>query len=196
MSSKILLLASVMLAILLTVSWQAFAGDSYETAKYEVVSSEGSYEVRDYPELKIVVTSMASDAQSDSGSFMRLFRYISGENEEGKKIAMTTPVFMQPNADDEKGQMGFVLPAKVAEAGAPSPGKEDVSITVRPKGKFAVYQFSGRMDKALSKSAQSKLEDWMKEQGLTGTGQPEFAGYDPPWIPEPMRRNEVLIRLK
>jgi hypothetical protein len=36
----------------------------------------------------------------------------------------------------------------------------------------------------------------MNDKGLTGDGDAEFAGYDPPWTPGPFRRNEILIRLK
>jgi hypothetical protein len=34
----------------------------------------------------------------------------------------------------------------------------------------------------------------MSQKGLAGDDV-EFAGYDPPWTPGPLRRNEVLIRL-
>jgi hypothetical protein len=36
----------------------------------------------------------------------------------------------------------------------------------------------------------------MNNKALIGDGDAEFAGYDPPWTPGPLRRNEILIRLK
>jgi len=35
----------------------------------------------------------------------------------------------------------------------------------------------------------------MKSQGFEGEPQAEAAGYDPPFTPGPLRRNEILIRL-
>jgi hypothetical protein len=36
----------------------------------------------------------------------------------------------------------------------------------------------------------------MNDRELVGDGDAEFAGYDPPWTSGPLRRNEILIRLK
>ena len=64
-------------------------------ARYRVVSSDGAFEVRDYADLTLVTTAMRFDAQGNDGSFSRLFRYISGDNRQQQKVAMTTPVFME-----------------------------------------------------------------------------------------------------
>jgi hypothetical protein len=36
----------------------------------------------------------------------------------------------------------------------------------------------------------------MKTKGLEGVSVAESAGYDPPFTPGPLRRNEVLIRIQ
>jgi len=43
----------------------------------------------------VVATTTRIDAQGRDGSFMKLFRYISGANESDQKISMTTPVLMR-----------------------------------------------------------------------------------------------------
>jgi hypothetical protein len=43
---------------------------------------------------------------------------------------------------------------------------------------------------------ESKLREWLKARGLEAEPTAERAGYDPPFTPPPLRRNEVLIRLK
>ncbi len=126
---------------------------------------------------------------------MRLFRYISGDNESDQKIETTTPVFMEPDGPDSKGGMGFVIPQQIAEPGAPEPKASDVAIRKRESGRFAVIRFSGVMDARKAEAQELKLREWLKARGIEGEETCERAGYDPPFTPGPLRRNEVLIRL-
>ncbi len=184
----------------------------YESAEYKLIESDGNFEVREYPDLMLVATTTKIDAQGRDGSFMKLFRYISGANESEQKISMTTPVFMQEssvesgNQADAEVRMGFVMPKEVASGGVPSPTGADVSVHKRAGGRFAVIRFSGRLDAKLAKESEAKLRAWMETKGLVaddtaptsdilGSGV-ESAAYDPPFTPGPLRRNEVLIRLK
>ena len=59
-----------------------------------MVRSAGKFELRDYPALTVVETTMAQHRHGADGSFNRLFTFITGRNEAKQKIAMTTPVFM------------------------------------------------------------------------------------------------------
>jgi len=169
----------------------------YESAEYTVVESDGKFEVRQYPDLTLVATTTQIDAQGRDGSFMKLFRYISGANESDQKISMTTPVFMQQDQADAKVEMGFVMPKKVATEGVPAPTGEGVTVRKRAGGRFAVLRFSGRLDAKLAKESEAKLRDWMESKGLVAAeAEVETASYDPPFTPGPLRRNEILIRLK
>ena len=91
----------------------------YESAEYKVIESDGSFEIREYPDLMLVATDSKMDSQGRDGSFMRLFRYISGANEAEQKIAMTTPVFMEGEIGKSDVSMGFVMPKEVAAEGRP-----------------------------------------------------------------------------
>ncbi len=191
----------VSLAVAGVFAWTTMARAAYETAEYQVVESDGKFEVREYPDLVLVATATKLDAQGRDGSFMRLFRYISGENQSEQKISMTTPVFMENDEADSRVQMGFVMPKEVASKGAPAPTGEQVDIRKRAGGRFAVVRFSGQLTFKRAKESETSLRDWMKTKGLVaadstdGSGV-ETAGYDPPFTPGPLRRNEVLIRLK
>lgn len=165
----------------------------YETAAYETVEKEGKFEIRNYEELRVVTTAMSGDDRN--GSFGRLFRYISGENEGERKIAMTTPVFMPGTEDGSMEEMQFVVPRDVAQAGAPDPKNEKVDLASVAGGKFAALRFSGRLDKKEAAGKLAELRAELEKRGLKAVGDPVFAGYDPPWTPGPMRRNEVLLRL-
>jgi hypothetical protein len=175
--------------------WKLTARGLYESAEYAVLESDGAFEIREYPPLMMVTTNMQFEAQGNDGSFMRLFRYISGANDADQKVAMTTPVFMQPVADETAGQMGFVIPRKVAAEQIPEPSGGSVQIRERVGGRFAVVRFNGRLNRGTFAAAEERLRSWLMARGLRGKAEVETAGYDPPWTPGPLRRNEVLIRL-
>ena len=176
--------------------WKITARNAYESAEYTVVESDSPFEIREYPDLLMATTNMKFKSQGNDGSFMRLFRYISGANDTEQKVAMTTPVFMETETGNKKSQMAFVLPQKVAEKRVPEPSNEKVQIQKRVGGRFAVIRFKGRINSQSVAKAEESLRKWMKNKGLIGIGDIESAGYDPPWTPGPLRRNEVLIRLK
>lgn len=166
----------------------------YETASYDVVKKEGSFEVRNYKAHVVVTTPMKGDGQNQS--FGRLFKYISGENEGAKKIKMTTPVFMPATSEGQPGEMQFVVPGDVAASGAPTPSDSSVKLSSMSGGKYAALKYSGRSDAGERAGKLKELRAKLAAEGLTAIGTPIYAGYDPPWTPGPMRRNEVLIRVK
>jgi DNA gyrase inhibitor GyrI len=195
------LITAVVIVAIAYLGWKMTARGNYESAEYTAIETDGPFEIREYPDLMLASTAMKFESQGDDGSFNRLFQYISGENADHQKVAMTTPVFMEPENPDSRdqkteAQMGFVIPKKVAQQSIPNPDNQNVQIRKREGGRFAVMRFAGRMnDKTLSE-AQDKLRKWMETKELTGASGAEFAGYDPPWTPGPLRRNEVLIRLR
>jgi len=111
-------------------------------------------------------------------------------------VAMTTPVFMQPEEGQTSAQMGFVMPKKIAADQAPQPLGTDVQIRERRGGRFAVIRFAGRLNRNSIAQAEERLRSWMAAEGFDGEETAESAGYDPPWTPGPLRRNEVLVRLR
>lgn len=187
--------AAILLASLSYFGWKFTARSAYESAQYEVMQSEGVCEVRDYPDLMLARTPMRDISQGDDGSFMRLFRFISGDNQGKQKIAMTVPVFMERDAQQENASMGFVVPSDVTGKGIPQPLHEEVEISQRAGGRFAVIRFSGPLNDSTRREQERLLREWMSSRNLRGLDNTETAGYDPPWTPNPFRRNEILIKL-
>jgi hypothetical protein len=145
---RIIYLGIVSVVILLAYfAWKLTARSAYESAEYTILESDSPFETREYPDLQTATTNMQFKSQGDDGSFMRLFRYISGANEQEQRVAMTTPVLMEPEADSTYGQMGFVIPKNVAEQRVPEPTSEQVHIRKRAGGRFAVIRFAGRMNR-------------------------------------------------
>lgn len=190
------LIVAVLLVVAGSFVWNMTARAAYESAEYTVVEADGPFETREYPDLMLVTTDMRVLSQGGDGSFMRLFRYISGGNEADQKVAMTTPVFMEETAQAASGRMAFVIPKDVAAEGAPKPNARDVQIRTREGGRFGVLRFAGRMDARSAEKAEGRLKSWLERKGLPFQDEAEYAGYDPPWTPGPLRRNEVLFRLE
>ena len=172
------------------------ADEEYESAEYQVVESEGKFEIREYPDLMLAATTTRQIGGNSSG-FMKLFRYISGANDSKQKIAMTTPVFMESQDEGASSQMGFVMPKEVANAGVPKPTGAQVDVRKRAGGRFAVVRLPGRMTDRAVEEGEAELRSWMESKGLVADASAvETAVYDPPFTPVSQRRNELLIRLK
>ena len=163
---------------------------AYESAPYKVVRADGKFELRDYPALTVVETPMASANGSD-GSFMRLFRFITGANEGKQKIAMTTPVFMSGSSTNLT--MAFVLPAKMNNAAVPKPADGALTVRELPEGRFAVLRFSGGRNARNEAAALEGLQSWLERERLPALSGPVYGYFDPPWTPAFLRRNEVML---
>lgn len=167
-----------------------------EEPAFESLRKEGNFEVRKYAAIPVVSAPMEDMGKRDD-SFRTLFRYISGANADKTKIAMTSPVFMENGvAEDKPGRMSFMIPAKVSEKGAPAPTAEEVAVSEIGGGTFAVLRFKGWKDDAKREQATAALGKLLAEAALKPVGQPFYAFYDPPWTPEPLRRNEVWQRVE
>jgi len=134
-----------------------------------------------------------------SSMFMKLFRYISGVNEERQEVEMTVPVLnkMTPMEDDQMNMdMCFYLDS-AAQDSPPTPEEDGVRIFTSEPLTVAVYEFGGyaMRDAVWAKNAAmfaEKLGDRMNsvDQDMYYT-----ASYDSPmkfWN----RRNEVMFQLK
>lgn len=189
---KALLLSSVLIvggALFWLVSTSRAATP---TPEYKVVRTDGKFELRDYPEMKLATTGM-KDGEMNSG-FGALFRFITGANEEKAKIEMTAPVLIQRTA--EKETMSFIMPKELEQKAVPVPTGENVKLGKMASARFAAHRFDGGRSAENEAKALEALRGWAKEAKVELIGEPMFAYYDPPWTPTFMRRNEVLFRVK
>jgi hypothetical protein len=185
---------AILCAVILLLGW-FFATNSRaatETAPYQVVETNGRFELRDYEALHLAEADMNPDAgrsSSMNGGFRQLFRYITGENETGEKIAMTTPVLVRN--EGRATSMSFVMPKAGVERGLPAP-KLGVKLQTLPAMRVAVVRFSGISNGQMEKDQVATLRAWAEKRGLKLLRNPLLAYYDPPWTPGFLRRNEVL----
>ena len=177
---------------------------SVEEAPYEALLTEGEFEIREYAEMVQVEVMVGGDYKSASNAgFRELFGYISGANATDQDIAMTAPVFMSPVqdgspdlAENQDWEVAFVLPAELSLDASPEPSSEIVNLVSVPAGSMAVMQFSGRMNADLMSAKLLELQSWMDKKGLEPADRPLWAGYNPPWTPGFLRRNEILVPIK
>jgi hypothetical protein len=191
MEIVLIIALSVLAAVVIVLGWRTSRG-AYETTPYKLVRSVGKFELRDYPVLTVVETSMPRFGDPADRSFSRLFGFITGRNEAKQKISMTTPVFMTEG--DSNRTMAFVMPGKLNSGQVPRPVDGSVTVRELAAGRFAVLRFSGRRNLKQEAKALDRLRTWMAAEGLSVSSPAVYGYFDPPWTPGPLRRNEVMLR--
>lgn len=163
----------------------------YETPAYEVIIKDNSFEIRHYKDFYIVEYDNVDDPDIQNG-FGTLFRYISSNNEENKKINMTVPVIEEMT--DNRLKMAFVVPKEHWEK-IPRPNDPNLSIKEFRNGLFAVIRFSGLSNTSKEKMKLESLEAWIDQNGYDKASNAMLAFYNAPFTPPMFRRNEIMVRV-
>jgi hypothetical protein len=161
---------------------------------YRVIEPLGDHvELRAYPAHRVVsVDVQAGLEEAGTLGFGPLVGYISGRNEHSQRVAMTSPVLLQPRNVD-RHVVSFVLPEEWWTKDAPVPSSNRVWIEDRPEVTMAAIRFRGMWKEARVLEREEALRHVLHTQGIQITGGPLFARYDPPAVPGFLRRNEVLL---
>ena len=160
-----------------------------EEASYDVVHKTDIYEVRYYSDRLVAQVKN----KGDNNSFRKLFNYISGENKNSEKIAMTIPV-TQTKKDGELF-MQFYLPSKFNKETTPIPTNPDLEITTIPEGYFAVIKFSGRSSDKNFEKHNKILKQKLLDDKIPINGFAVRATYNSPFTLPPLRRNEAMFSI-
>lgn len=178
-----------------------------DEAKYTLVEKSGDFEIRDY-DRQVLVEIIVDSSLEEAGNvaFGRLFRYISGDNQSSNTIAMTAPVSQEAHGEkiamtapvgQQKAKTGwavsFMMPSNYTLKTLPTP--TDPTLTAReiPARRMAAVRYSGTWSQSGYLSNKERLESWIRDKGLTATGDSVWARYNPPFTLWFLRRNEVLI---
>lgn len=184
-----------------------------EKPAYKVVMADEAFELRAYePMIVAEVTHTGSRRGTSGKSFRRLAAYIFGNDrpDGGEEIAMTSPVISErvdqneaiamtsPVMSEETGQgewrMRFVMPGKFTMETLPTP-PSDITLTKVSGRRMAAVMFNGYAPERELRAKEEQLADWIAAKGLTPVGSVEFAFYDAPMVPGPLRRNEVMVEV-
>ena len=162
-----------------------------EEVAFDVIGMRGDIEFRRYHRhVQASVTVEGTFEQAPNSGFVPLVRYISGENREGTKLAMTAPV-MHIAESDSAHTISFVLPNETTAV--PRPSRSDLTTHVVDNLVVAARRFAGGWREERARRQESDLRVELERLGVRVTGPAMFARYDPPWKPGFLRRNDVLI---
>ena len=110
-----------------------------------------------------------------------------------EKIAMTTPVTV---TGASSFTVAFIMPAAYTLETLPQPVNSRVHFTNIPARTMAAARFSGYFQQETIQKNKQRLSHWLEEQALETEGDFIVAGYNPPWVPGFLARNEVMIQIK
>ena len=192
MKMLIIILAVTIPIILLLQSFTIMSTNKTEEQKYSLVRKYKDFEIRFYPSATIATINSNSKTYRDlSGpGFRKLAGYIFGGNEANTKISMTTPVQMDIN--DSVSTMSFVMPSAYTKENLPKPNDPNVQIKNTADEYVAVIRFGGYASDKDLKFYSEKLQNLLKENGITPHGNYRFLGYNPPYQFID-RRNEIIV---
>ncbi|MBT4825800.1 MAG: hypothetical protein GWP29_04700 [Bacteroidetes bacterium] len=157
-----------------------------EMQSYSVIQKIADAEIRFYPPVM-----MAQHTSKSQGSgFGKLFGYISGNNTNNTKIAMTTPVHMEKKTGENS--MAFVLPKTFTDDNTPQPNDGSLRVFEDQGGYFAAIRYSGYTNKSKEKEHTEILEKLLLKENIIPSGSPKILVYDSPYRVI-NRRNEILI---
>jgi hypothetical protein len=206
----ILLPVTILLGLLFTTYVMAT-----EEPKFSLIEKSGDFELRLYKPMIIAETYVdGSLSEASNAGFRLIAGYIFGgnksrHNSSPEKIAMTSPVTLEPSSQkiamtvpvvieskENRWRVHFVMPSGYTLNSLPIPNDSRVSLREIAEQKTAVIVFSGFAGEDKVKDKTSELIAWIKSRGLDAASINRLARYNPPWTLPFLRRNEILINIK
>ena len=180
-----------------------------ETPKYSVIKKQNEIEIRNYPtyiQAEVAVDEKQYQSAIEKG-FDVLAGYIFGNNvskhkidmttpvqaSQSEKIAMTTPVTV---TGESSFTVAFIMPSAYTLETLPQPKDSRIHFRLIPARSMAAIRFSGFFRQDTIQKNKQRLGEWLQEQSIETVGDFIVAGYNPPWVPGFLARNEVLIQIK
>lgn len=212
MNKNTMYILIIFLVLIALWSLWGYLSSKVEQTDYVVMKKMNDYEIREYPAHIVAQTIVkGSYKESMNSGFSIVAGYIFGANTKKESIAMTAPVVLQKEKVSENIAMtapvvattegdshtvSFGMPRSYTLETLPTPNDPRVKIVTIPVRKYAVMQFSWYRTNARVKNMQEKLLLALNRDGIVVVGNMAYAGYNAPFTPPWMIRNEVVIEIK
>ena len=204
------------LAVLAMGTVLAANANAIEKPQYTVITEDDKFEIRAYPALLIAEVTVTGDRkEAGNKAFKKLGGFIFGDNQARTKVAMTAPVMqtpaepiepkaekismtapvMQTRTAENSWVVSFMMPSEYTMETLPIPDNADITIRKTLPYKAVTIRFKGKWKTSTMEKRTKQLEAYAVEKGLVTIGPPDYAFYDPPFMPGFLRRNEVHLRL-
>jgi len=207
MRKQVMAGAAVGAALLGGVAYYYFRERSQEEPEFRPLETDGDHQIRDYPALTVAETLVNGPRREALDQGHRILAdYLAAKSRDGDELPMLNPVIQDSGApmasdpplfdDDLEGawRTRFVMPAGRNANDLPDT-PEGVELVELPARKVAVLSFSGRWTDAQLREQEDRLRGWLSKRGVKPRGEPEYAFYNSPMIPGPLRRNEIWLAL-
>jgi hypothetical protein len=181
-----------------------------EQAQYTVVRQARGYEIRAYPAHVVAqATVRGSYDEALREGFRIIAAYIFGGNAARRTVPMTVPAVIRKNKketiamtapvrttiDGESHTVSFGMPRSYTLTSLPAPVDRRVELVTVPEKKMAAIRFSWFRSARRIQSKKLQLVGRVRRDNLHVTGAARYAGYDAPWTPPWMTRNEVMVEV-
>jgi hypothetical protein len=179
-----------------------------EEARYQVIESHDTIELRDYLPMIVAETQTTGDRETAIKAGFRIIAdYIFGNNQPERKVEMTAPVIQQASqkipmtapvlqqSDNGRWDVRFVMPASFTMATLPRPNNPLVTLRQISAHRYAVIRFSGWASTDSLKEETDTLMAFVRARQLNMQSSPIYGFYDPPWTLPFLRRNEVMVEV-
>jgi effector-binding domain-containing protein len=200
----------IFITIIILWSVWGYFSSRVENTSYSVLESKNNYEIRLYPEHIVAQTVVkGSYKEALNQGFTIIAKYIFGGNTKKESIAMTSPVVekssksesiamtspVMATVEGEYHTIAFGMPRTYTLETLPIPNDDRIEIVTIPEKKMAAIRFSWIRTDAYVQAKKQELLDLLKKDNITMVGEVQYAGYNAPWTPPWMTRNEVLVEV-
>lgn len=200
----------IIIIILALWSLWGYFSSRVEHTDYNVIQKMPDYEIREYPAHIVAQTTVKGTYREALNLGFRIVAgYIFGGNTKKQSIAMTAPVTAQRDISEKISMtapvlattqgdshiISFGMPRSYTLETLPKPLDPRVEIAPIPLKRLAALKFSWSRADARVKIMEIKLLSALARDKVEVAGSPVYAGYNAPWTPPWMVRNEIMVEI-